>query len=403
MRDAQAIDPSRIIINASGGDATYSSAGPDTMLHDTSQIHQAAAMLLPWDDEVQPIADVHVYCQFPTGAAKMQTFLELNSKHTLFVSEYGAPEIPPDYPSVLARYSDRDVELGLEDWKLHHDFWTSLKASYELSGLRITPEEFVRQINEARAEEMRSITHALRLNDKVTGYCFCQLADASGELFGVTDVWRQPKPVYSALAESIRDPALGLLLPHRVVEDGDLRFSCSMVADFDFVYDGRVVFRVTDAQGREVWSDSRDVRAVGRSVSLFDGVVDAPMAYGLHTLTAEYTDGTGLSRTDRKDFHVTEKPSPMVAPVGIRSDCEALPAFFQKQGAHVEMYGNNYRLKDYPLFLHFDALPSNRNFYVELFGQLRKIVELGGCAVLLGAEMHALYRCLTPTHIRRRR
>ncbi|PTX95327.1 hypothetical protein DB345_13710 [Spartobacteria bacterium LR76] len=400
IRTAQAIDPSRIIINASGGDATYSAAGPDTMLHDTSQIHQAAGALLPWQDEVQPISDVHVYCQFPSGAAKAQTYGEMSSKHPLFVSEYGAPEIPPDFESVLARYTERDVQTGLEDWKLHHDFWTSLRASYELSGLRIPVQEFLRQINEARAEEMRSITHCLRLNEQVAGYCFCQLADASGELFGATDVWRQPKPVYRALAEAVQDPALGLLLPHRVVEDGNLRFSCSMASDSDFVYDGRVVFRVTDSQGREVWSDSRDVRAVGRSVSLFDGVVDAPMAYGLHTLTAEYTDGSGLSRNDRKDFHVTEKPSPMVAPVGMRSDCESLPAFFEKQGACVEMYGNNYRLKDYPLFLHFDALPSNRNFYVELFGQLRKIVELGGCAVLLGAEMHALYRCLTPTHIR---
>ena len=32
--------------------------------------------------------------------------------------------------------------------------------------------------------------------------------------------------------------------------------------------------------------------------------------------------------------------------------------------------------------------------------QLRKVVELGGCAVLLEPEVHTLYRWLFPSHIR---
>src|SRR5690606_17442217 len=53
-----------------------------------------------------------------------------------------------------------------------------------------------------------------------------------------------------------------------------------------------------------------------------------------------------------------------------------------------------------PILLNMEPLPKNRAFYGELYGQLSKIVRLGGCAVLFEPEVHALYEYLFPTFLR---
>lgn len=400
------IDPSRLIIDTSGGFSKKVLSGPDTMIHDSGASgYQISRAMLPWKSEFMEIFDIHKYCRFPATSADIESYRKLPSPgQLLFIAEYGAPETPPDYDSVLAEYTAEEAERQLEDWKVHRDFSDSLKQRFEQSGLGkhiASVNDFIAAIGKSMATDNRQIAHSIRCNPHVSGMCFCQLADASGELFGVTDVWRRPKPLYDALSNASANPAVGVQLSNRVLAEGDpVGVHVSLTADHGYRYQGKVTVSIAQDSGASVWSTEVDVPESTRVRAVLDTTLDLTLTSGLWRATARFTGVDGKVNEDNLEFRVIAPADREPRHVAMRDADGRIEAYLRKAGWKIDTFGNNYRGKNTPILLNMEPLPKNRAFYGELYGQLSKIVRLGGCAVLFEPEVHALYEYLFPTFLR---
>ena len=108
---------------------------------------------------------------------------------------------------VLASYSPAQKKVGLEDYtqyKIYHDSLRDIFTKCGLSRIWKTPEALITEIDRMRGDEARLEVSNIRVNPNWQGYAFCQLADASGEIFGATDLWRNPKGVFRGITEASR-------------------------------------------------------------------------------------------------------------------------------------------------------------------------------------------------------
>jgi hypothetical protein len=361
--------------------------------------------MLPWENDFFEIIDVHKYCRFPAEADVIESYRTLSAPgQILFVAEYGAPEIPPDYESVLKEFRPEEAERRLEDWQLHQDFFTSFSHHFTQSGLGNAlpaPVDFIRQINQFCAEENRIIAHAIRTNPNISGMCFCQLSDASGELFGATDIWRRPKPLYDALTSASANPSIGITLASRTLREGEApTFRVTLAADPGVTYSGEAELTVSNRAGAVLWTEKKPIGASRNAVDVWQAGLEKKLAPSDYSIRARFTAKDGTANEHAMTFHVLAPAKLAQRKVLLRDVDGKLEGFLRRQNWNIEAYGNNTRDKDVPVLLNVEPIPKNRAFYEELYGQLSKIVQLGGCAILFEPEVHALYHWLFPQYIK---
>ena len=404
--EARKIDPSRLFIDTSGGFSRKVLAGPDTMIHDSgAEGFMISRAMLPWENEFVEIIDLHKYCAFPATTDVIESYHEVSAPgQILFIAEFGAPETPPDFESVLKEFRPEEADRRLEDWQLHRDFLDSLNGHFAKSGLAqslANSGEFIKQVNQFSVDENRTIAHVIRTNPNVSGMCFCQLADASGELFGVTDIWRRPKPLYNALSSAVADPSIGVRLTTRTLREGEtLKFHVTLVADPGVTYSGEAEVTVATRSGSSVWSEKKKIGANTAAIDVWKTGLEKKLVPGDYTIRAHFVGQDGKTNEHTMLFHVLAAPKLTPRKVLLRDVNGKLEGFLRSSKWEIEAYGNNTRDKNTPVLLNVEPIPSNRAFYGELYGQLKKIVSLGGCAILFDPEVHALYKWLFPTYLR---
>jgi len=99
-------------------------------------------------------------------------------------------------------------------------------------------------------------------------------------------------------------------------------------------------------------------------------------------------------------FTVLARPVLNPELVAITDPTGALGAQLKRLGAATAKFSNNFRRKDVPVVMDLGSATVSRGLVREIFGQLKKIVQLGGCAVLLQPEPMQLYEHLFPRMIR---
>ena len=378
---ARKLDPTRLMIDTSGG-AGMAPVGTKDDKHSG-----CASIMLPNTTRRAEIVDAHAYCPLPPTDAALAAYRNYGYPgRVCFVSEYGAPETPPQYRGVLRKYRPAERKLGLEDYRLHKDFYDSLCHQFAQAKLKPvfgTVERLIDEVNEVRADEMRLVTAAMRANPRLGGYAFCQLADASGELFGVTDIWREPKPALAALIAASRVPLLVPAVERRVLAAGEeLEFSATLVnesqrgARYNYVIQIGPRIRITGT-----------VRATAAVQPVVNRKIKLDLPAGSYRVVA-----TLAGRREEVEFLVVEHGRltvPRVATHGITG-----------LDVKTDIFGNNYRNKNVPLLMDLRHGFTNRALLAENFGQVKKIVQLGGCAVLFEPEVMPLYEHLFPTLLR---
>ena len=327
------------------------------------------------------------YCALPPTDAALAEYRGSGRRGLLFfVSEYGAPETPPQYRNVLRKYRPSERKLGLEDYRLHKDFYDSLCQQFALAKLKPvfgTVERLIDETNRVRADEQRLITTAMRTNPNLGGLCFCQLADASGELFGATDVWREPKALLPALVAGMRVPLLVPVVERRVLVTGEeLDFSATLINESQrgaqYNYDIQIGPRV---------KITGKVRATAAVQTIVRRKVKLDVPPGCYRIIATL-DG----RREEVEFLVIARGKPVVSRVATHG--------ISGLDIKADIFGNNYRDKNVPVLMDLRQGIKNRSLLMENFGQLKKIVQLGGCAVLFEPEVMPLYEHLFPTLLR---
>ncbi len=398
---ARSCDPSRVIIDTSGGSAKASSQGAETMIHDTSRLG-SSRFLNPGSSAIEELTDVHVYCSLPPTNDTVDRYGRLDSfDQPLFLAEYGAAETPPDFRRVLAGYTRQEQETGLEDWRLHRDFFDSLCQRFEAAGLA---EEFgsvdnwIAAVNRTRASELADITVAIRGNPKTAGFCLCQLADASGELFGVLDFWRRPKPALKALASAVANPAVGLeTSPTWLATDQALNAVVCVVSDEESTLGGDLEVTLHLPSGK-AQSHCTTIPSGGSSRAVRTEILQPVPEAGIYRMEATLRCGERTIFSQVREIGVVdEKHRPEITISG-----RLTPATEEMLGAcnvSCESFGNNHRDKTKVVAVEWSAIAASANSHWELLGQVRNIVETGGSAVILNPDTPMLYRWLLPHFI----
>jgi hypothetical protein len=322
----------------------------------------------------------------------------------VLISEFGAFENPPDYEKVLSTYTPAERKLGLEDYVQHKNYYESLKEQFKTSRLAEifgSVENLIRASQSLHCEDARAIVSAMRANPRNSGWVFTQLADASGEIFGATDIWRNPRLWLKDMAAASQTP---LIVPHvstRVAGPGDtvginLRIVNENTTGVSYTWS----LRVRGAGGRTVLSKSGTVRAKGWVQEVLDLGVTAPKKAGRYTVEAELRAGSKLLSSNYLRFTVIEPAESPCDRVGMLDmDNEMRPVLEGLGISQVDKANNNYRHKNVPC-VYLPRAHHHLGLISEYNQQLRRIVTLGGAGLVLEAQTPMLFDELTPKLIR---
>jgi hypothetical protein len=411
------LDQTRLVIDNSGGELN-SHGGP---IH----VH------LPFRKEMALLYDLHAYCFTPVTSEAFETYRghadgdKLRSDGKLFqsvskkvrrgrnptlppvfVSEFGAFEGPPDYEKVLGRYSAADKRLGLEDYAQQQRYYDSLKEVFKTAGLARTfgtMRNFLRLCQEYHCENARSIVSSMRSNPRNSGWAYCQLADASGEIFGATDIWRQPRLWFKDMVAASATP---LVVPHtsaRVVAPGDpLGLDLRIVNEDRQGQDWNWKVAIVDEQGRTVAREQGRMRSRAWVQEVLATEIRAPRRGGRYRVEAELRDGRRLLSTNYIRFSVIERPQVPVPRVGLLDAANELRPALEDLGIPIiDRAVNSYSLKENPCILVARA-EQHGGVLSEMFRRTRQLVETGGTVLVLEPVTPLLYDELLPKLIRLR-
>jgi hypothetical protein len=390
---ARKIDPTRLLVDCSGGDGSGSGAGTTVMLPNSTKTAQ--------------VLDAHAYCPLPLQDASLTNYRTMDEGGLpLLIGEYGAPEAPPDFAEVLKGYTRAERKLGLEDYRLHKDFLDSLTENFrraKLSEVFGSVSGMIAEVDKVRADEIRLITAAQRTNPRLVSTCFCQLADASGELFGATDAWRRPKKILSGLAAAVKTPLPTAEITPRVSYEGDpigLRVTLINEDRLGKSYDCRV--EIVNGQGRRVGKAifSGRIKAVRALQLIVNKRIRPGLKPGRYALRMTLAAGGRTVCRNEMALTVLARPALMAGRVGASDPTGTIAAALKKLGATCERFSNNFRNKNVPILFDLRGGVGSRGLIRETYGQLKKIVQLGGCAVLFEPEPMLLHEHLFPTMIR---
>jgi len=386
---ARGLDPTRIIGDNSGGAHEY---------------EQCAGAFMPYKKTYAPLQDLHHYCRLPlTPETLQERYRQWHRRGPFYISEFGAWECPPDYVRTLARYSAADKRIGLEDYVQYRSFWDSFREKFAQAGLKDVfgdPRRMIRQNDAKCAEEVRAVVSAMRANPDLDAYAICQLADASGEIFGLTDIWRQPKLHFKDFAAAAQTPWIVPHLPRRVIEPG---------ARLPLVLDGvneNVVGRKYRAEvtirpqqgGAALARAAATFTARGWAQKVLETSLPGPKRGGRYLVEAVLKEQGRLLCRNTLRFTVVEPRAldgQIVSVVGGSELAEAVKLL----GAKPRPASNSAAQKTFPFLVLAKGLQDGGPSF-ETVQQISRQVRLGGAAILLEPATPLYYDSLLPRVIR---
>ncbi len=390
---ARRLDPTRMLSDLAGGPST--APGEKGMTR----------VLLPYVNRTAKSMDLHAYCGVPLHESSIARYRTMGKAGVAqYICEYGAPLVAPDFEEVLSRYTPEERKLGLEDYALHRDFYESLKEQFAKADLEPTfgdVKKMLAAANRVRADEMRLVTAGMRANTKLSGFAFCQLSDASGELFGATDVWRKPKETFRAITSVMGTPLLMPEITPRVSFPGDALDLLVNLVNEDVLgptYNYKI--ELGKPRGKAVETLTGKVKATGEAQTVLKTTLKPDLKPGKYRLRATLTKGGKTVSDQSVSLTVLAEPRFKVDLVAGWDKRGTVEAFLDQAGVEMEVFSNSYRNKNVPIVVDMRDGGCGRNLRGEVFGQLKKFVQLGGCALFLQGEALQFYELLFPTIIR---
>lgn len=354
-------------------------------------------IMLPNSERMVEINDAHIYCPIPVSDASLELYRNFGEKGiALLISEFGAPDVPPNYAAVLKKYRPEERKLGLEDYQLHKDFYDSLQACFRKAGIKNifgSLSKFIEAVDQLRADEMRLVLEAQRTNPNLVGAVFCQLADASGELFGATDVWREPKAVFNGLKAAATNPLLSAAPKSSLLQAGDqLDFRLFLVdEDAGLKRNYQVELRSSDNKLLKAWSGNSKSGQEIQMIRREKYVLENP---GIYRLLVSLDNNVNLSsQVSEYKIQVLNQTVTSVQEAAVIDPTKRITASLKKYGMTIHIQTNNFRDKNMPILcdLSVEMKPNLRH---EVYGQLKKMVQMGGCAVLFNPETILLHETI---------
>ncbi|MBI5094414.1 MAG: hypothetical protein HZB26_18505 [Candidatus Hydrogenedentes bacterium] len=295
---ARSLDPSRVIIDDSGG---------------VNATREPARMMRPYHSELEPYEDLHIYLRAPVDHE-----IELYLRHSgdpeklFFLSEFGFGGME-DLEDVIAQYGE---ERGnFKDARFLEKMLAMAQQGFaerELDRVFGSFREFTAAARELQCDAVRHQIDAIRSNPKVAGYCYTQLCDAGHEFCaGVLDRWRRPKPVFETLKE-VQGPLRPLIHVARTNLAPREEVAVTVTLANEERTEGRadLSLQVIGPTNQVLWKKKREMKIPRGGKEIWTGAVSASGSPGVHKFAVRIMQGMTVLGQSSIDFHVVEPVEP---------------------------------------------------------------------------------------------
>jgi len=295
---ARDIDPSRLILDESGGWAF------------------GAKVYLPNERDFIPFNDVHTYPgpnvtndwydKFLGVAYTKKERESLNIKgnpigHNLregvtsFVSELGYGSYV-DFDKVNARFAKEGNPIS-PPTRYHKQLGGQLTEllSSELGDIYASPLDFYTEQQEIHGKANARMIEATRANPNITGYCVHALTGGDWVMgAGILDIWRNPKQaVYDSTQKANKDRILTIrTMPRSAYQGEDVRVTVKGINDLEKVV-GEFKVSVTSQQGITIWKNASTISFEHAISDLLDHSIATTSLSGTYTVNAEVIGNQG--------------------------------------------------------------------------------------------------------------
>ena len=291
-RLARALDPTRIVIDDSGG---------------VNGTREPARLMRPYHDDLEVYDDLHIYQRAPVDRD-----IELYYRHSgepdllYFLSEFGFGGME-DLADVIAQYgAQKDT---LKDARFLQAMLEAAQQGYAERGLdRVFGDfsQFAAAAQRLQCEAARYQVDACRANPKLAGYCYTQLCDAGHEFCaGVLDRWRRPKPVFKTFQQVQAELRPLIHVPRtNLVPRQEVPLSVTLVNDARI--EGRVdlSLQVVGPTNQVLWKKKRSVKLPRTGKELWSGRISASGSTGTHKFAVRLMRGGTRVAENILAFHV---------------------------------------------------------------------------------------------------
>ncbi|MCP4644404.1 MAG: hypothetical protein GY851_28430 [bacterium] len=310
-RLARSLDPSRVIIDDSGG---------------VNATREPGRYMRPYHDELLTYDDLHIYQRAPVDHE-----IELYYRHSgdpnllFFLSEFGFGGME-DLADVIAQYGD-DADR-LKDAQFLKRMLDHAEQGFAERGLdRIFGDfsGFTAAARELQCDAARHQINAIMSNAKLAGYCYTQLCDAGHEFCaGVLDRWRRPKPVFETM-KAVQAPLRPLIQAPRTNLAPREEVSVTVTMVNESRVDGRadLSLQVVGPTNQVLWKKKRNVKIPRSGRELWSGKISASGSAGTHKFVVRMMDGRTVLAENALEFRVYQRPD--------RTDIKVRVADPQKQ------------------------------------------------------------------------
>ncbi len=297
-RLARSLDPSRLIIDDSGG---------------VNATRESARLMRPYRDEFEPYDDLHIYQRAPVDRE-----IELYYAHSgdpgrlCFLSEFGFGGME-NLPEVLSRYGEQ--ASSLKDACFLERIRQAAERGFVERGLDRVFGDFAglaQATQQLQCDAARHHIDAIRANGKAAGYCYTQLCDAGHEFCaGMLDRWRRPKPVFDTL-KRIQQPMRPLIFAPRTNAAPREEFPITVVLANDNRIEGRadLSLQVVGPTNQILWKKKRNIKLPRPGKELWSGTVSASGSPGTHEFVVRLMQGMNVLAENALPFHVLAPVEP---------------------------------------------------------------------------------------------
>jgi len=295
---ARSLDPSRLIIDDSGG---------------VNATRERARMMRPYRTELEAYDDLHIYQRAPVDRD-----IELYYMHNgdpdgmYFLSEFGFGGME-DLPDVIEQYGDKKETA--KDARFLQRMIDAAMPGFVERGLDRVFGSFSGMTAEARklqADAVRYQVDACRWNTKLAGYVYTQLADSGHEFCaGLLDRWRRPKPVVQAFAE-VQKPVRPLIQVTQTNLAPREEVPVTVTLANNLRLEGRadLSLQVVGPTNQVLWKKKRTVKIPRHGKELWTGTVGASGSQGTHKFVVRLIQGVTCIGENSVELHVLEPTEP---------------------------------------------------------------------------------------------
>ncbi len=304
---ARSLDPSRLIIDDSGG---------------VNATREPARMMRPYRDTLEAYDDLHIYQRAPVDHDIERYYRHSGQPDQLcFLSEFGFGG-PEDLADVLAQYGDAEARAQFKDARFIAGMLEAAQRGFSERNLERVFGDFNGFLDAARQLQTDAVRYqidAIRTNPKLAGYCLTQLCDAGHEFCaGVLDRWRRPKPVHRILPlvqKSVR-PIIQMADTNLVPRQ---EAPVTVILANEDRLEGRadLSLQVVGPTNQVLWKKKRGIKLVRHGKELWQGMIAASGSTGTHKFVVRVLQGRERIAESAIDLHVFPQAQPSPVAVNV--------------------------------------------------------------------------------------